>query len=156
MDSPPLNDTFYEKQLRQALAPMLTAGRAAIVERMADTFALLGRSFPLSGSKIDWTEVPGAQGIAVTDHRLLADAGVEFWQRIAQTERLSGMATYVCDGGVGFSVEASVPDVSEMLRHILEIPQHHYLIGAGAAWCLCFTMEGDVDFGRSPTFSGRH
>jgi len=110
------------------------------------------RSFPLSGSKINWAQVPGA--------RQTKEAGaspkecIDFWEHVAYEERLSGLVTYACVGEVSFSVQVLVPNVTALLRAILEIPQHHYLLGFGGARCLCFTMEGDVDFGRSPAFPG--
>lgn len=124
------------------------------MEGSRDTFALLGRSFPVSGSKINWAEVPGARQVKATGEKAFPEECIDFWEHIARAEQLFGLVTYACDGDVDFSVEALAPNVSAVLRAALEIPQHHYLVGAGAAWCMCFTMEGDLDFGLNPTFAG--
>lgn len=108
-------------------------------------FSELMTYYPVLGSKIDWSKVEGA-----IEEKLPSD-GVDFFNRMKERFSLEGIATYVGDGVTEIAVESCVDCMAKILSGVIDIPQHHYVIGRNYSWCICITMEGDVDFG----FSGK-
>ena len=67
---------------------------------------------------------------------------VEFFDEVCNRLGLKGPVLYVGDSGTDFALAASVERMRRVLPVLLEIPQHHYLVGPNARWCFCLTMEG--------------
>jgi hypothetical protein len=114
-------------------------------------FALLEKRFPVQGSKIDWEKVPTAKvrrGHAADSERYLHDA-VLFTHEVLESEQLDRECQVIAMGDSAMEKALRMPlsTLVLCLRHILEMPQHTYVLAPDAAWCLVFTMEGDLCFG---------
>ena len=140
---------YYEGEIRQALKADFDGGSLIEAGDAMDVFGLLESAYPTSGSKIDWARVPDA--IQCVDEIGPDRSGrfVEFFVEICNSLRLTGPVLYVGDHSPDFAIAASVETMKKVLPVLLEIPQHHFLVGPNGSWCFCLTMEGDIDFGRS-------
>lgn len=111
-------------------------------------FDRLGKSYPMAGSKIDWTKVNGSVERSENDRRKENSAFRDFFIEILNSENLRGDAIYVGDSLTDSAFCGDVVDFESALMEILEIPQHHYFFSRDLSWCLSLTMEGDMAFGR--------
>lgn len=125
----------------------MEAGRIEEVGESSFFFAQLARRYPAQGSKIDWTRVPGAVERAESREAAQQEQFTIFFDELAAKFDLSGDVIYVGDSATDFALRGSVQHMRKVLPELLEIPQHHYIIGPEAKWCMCFTMEGDMGFG---------
>ena len=139
----------YEDDVRSALKPQIDAGELRDVGDAATVFGSLSRAFPISGSKIDWMRVPGSVGSSEEDGSLQPQRFAQFFDEIQSTFGLTGPVIYAGDSATNFALEGAADAIRKALPTLLEVPQHHYFIGPGCSWCMCFTFEGDMNFGRS-------
>jgi hypothetical protein len=111
------------------------------------------RAYPTLGSKIDWSRVPNSIERFEEDTTLQVERFVSFFDEVAQKFGLAGDVVYVGDSATDFALAGAMEHMKEALPELLGIPQHHYFIGSECSWCICFTMEGDMSFGFSPSHS---
>lgn len=137
----------YEDDLRRALSAEFDAGEIREVGNAAGVFGLLSSAFPTIGSKIDWNDVSGSIECAEREDSLQAVRFLEFFDEMRKRFALTGPATYVGDSATDFALEGTVDAIRRALPALIEVPQHHYVIGPNCSWCICLTMEGDMGFG---------
>jgi hypothetical protein len=145
----------YEDDLRLALKAEFDAGNIREVANSDTVFAQLSKTYPASGSKIDWQRVPGAIECAEEDQSLQGERFVAFFEGMRSRFELTGPVLYVGDSATDFVLEGTVESFRRVLPELVAIPQHHYFIGPNFSWCLCLTMEGAMGFGGVTT-SDRH
>ncbi len=145
----------YEENLRRALKAQLDAGDIREVGSSDTVFAQLSKTYPVSGSKIDWKRVPGAIECTEDDPFLQVERFVEFFEEMRSRFGLTGTVLYVGDSATDFALAGTVEAFRRALPELVAIPQHHYVIGRDFSWCICLTMEGDMGFGGVAT-SYRH
>lgn len=146
-----MSENFYEAELRKALHAAMESGRVREVGDSSPFFAQLMKTYPASGSKIDWNRVPGSIERIEEEETLQVEQFTAFFDEIVQKVGLAGDAFYVGDSATDFALTGSLECMREVLPELLAIPQHHYLVGPEFSWCLCFTMEGDMGFGFNPS-----
>ena len=139
----------YDDEIRQALRADFDGGSLIEAGDADDVFRLLASAYPACGSKIDWTRVSDAIECADNEGFDRSEKFVEFFDEVCNRLGLKGPVLYVGDSCTDFALAASVETMRRVLPVLLEVPQHHYLVGPNARWCFCLTMEGDIDFGRS-------
>jgi hypothetical protein len=139
--------SIYEDKIRRALKSEIDAGRLKEVGAAIDVYRLLTKTYPRSGSKIDWSRVPGAIECAEEDQSRQTARFVEFFDKMCAGFGLNGLVLYIGDSLTDFALAASIADMRQALPVLFEVPQHHYFVGANASWCMCMTMEGDMAFG---------
>ena len=141
---------FYEDELRKVLHAAMASGLIREVGESSPFFDELAKAYPALGSKIDWSRVPGAVGRNEEDNAQQIGQFISFFDAVVQNAKLVGDVVYVGDSGTDFAFAGSIESMREALPELLAIPQHHYLIGPACSWCMCFTMEGYMDFGFHP------
>jgi hypothetical protein len=114
-------------------------GASKIFEKISETH-------PVVGSKIDWSRLASHTCAKVWDLQQHALEFSKFFVRTSQAFPLGSEVIYAGDGLTDFSVHAPIHVIKDRLASIFSIPQHHYFLGADLPWCMCFTMEGDMDF----------
>jgi hypothetical protein len=132
--------------LRKTLKSDFESGRLREVGESSGFFKNLARVYPSIGSKIAWSEVPGSVERAETDGCTFT----AFFDEVRARFGLSGPVIYVGDSATDFALEGAIDVVRGALDTLTEVPQHHYFIGAGYAWCVVLTMESDMAFGHAP------
>lgn len=110
------------------------------------TFEEISRTYPVVGSKIDWSRLASHTGAKVWDLQQHALEFSKFFVRTSQAFPLGSELIYAGDGLTDFSVHAPIDVIKHRLALIFSVPQHHYFLGVDLSWCMCFTMEGDMDF----------
>jgi hypothetical protein len=145
----------YEEDFRRALKAQFDAGDIREVGNSDAVFTQLSKTYPASGSKIDWKHVPGAIECTEDDQSLQGERFVAFFEEMRSRFGLTGTVLYVGDSATDFALEGSVEAFRRALPELIAIPQHHYFIGPDFSWCMCLTMEGDMGFGGAIT-SYRH
>ena len=145
----------YEDDLRLALKAEFDAGYIREVGDSANVFAQLSKTYPASGSKIDWEHVPGAIECTEEDKSLRIERFVEFFDEMRSRFGLTGTVLYAGDSATDLVLEGTVEAFRRALPELIGIPQHHYFIGPNFSWCMCLTMEGDMGCGGVTT-SYRH
>jgi len=109
-------------------------------------FEEISGMYPVAGSKIDWSRLASHTGAKVRD---LQQRTLEFSKFFLQTNHAAPLGSeviYIGDGLTDFSLHAPIDFIKHRLTPIFSVPQHHYFLGTGLSWCMCFTMEGDMDF----------
>ncbi|TKC89447.1 hypothetical protein FAZ69_10950 [Trinickia terrae] len=142
-----MNTNFYESELREALKEFFNSGGLRVIGESSAVFKKLAGVYPAGGSKIDWTRVPGSVGRVEEQDDLQAEKFAEFFDEMAAKFALSGDVIYVGDSATDFALGGSIATIRKILPELLSVPQHHYIVGPGCSWCICLTMEGDMDFG---------
>ena len=146
-----MSGNVHEAALRHALHAAMSAGRIREAGDASPYFAQLAQAYPADGSKIDWRRVPDAIVKFEDDHALQPGACIAFFDEMRAQHGLAGELVYLGDSATDFALAGPAAGMREALPALLVIPQHHYILGPEAAWCMCFTMEGDMGFGfRSP------
>jgi hypothetical protein len=131
------------------------ASSIVVESSSTEYFALLEKRFPVQGSKIDWERVPTAKvrrAHAADTERYLAEAAA-FVQEVLESEQLDRECQVIAMGDSAMEKALRMPlsTLVLCLRNILPMPQHTYVLAPDAAWCLVFTMEGDLCFGYAPS-----
>jgi hypothetical protein len=138
----------FDDELRLALKAQLESGLLLEAGSAADILRTLSKRFPTSGSKIDWDRVPGAIERSEANETDQLTEFVDFFDEVRTKFNLIGPVIYAGDGPTDLALQGSLDEFRRALSEILTIPQHHYFVGANYAWCLAFTMEGDMAFGH--------
>jgi hypothetical protein len=139
----------YEADIREALKWEFESGALKDIGSSDGVFELIAKAYPLSGSKIDWSNVRGALTCVEDVDSRRSERFIEFFDDICARFGLTGPVLYVGDSATGFALAGSIPAIRCALPVLIDVPQHHFFIGPNASWCFCFTMEGDIDFGTS-------
>ena len=139
-------DNYWENLLLSALAVSLETRELRLIHDDGPLFQALQDKFPVAGSKINWSSVPGAVN-GKAGHDELADRLV-FFREHALSLGAESRAYYLSDGALDFAVLGNMGALYRHLPQLLENPQHHYFTPEDFAWCIAFTMEGDMHFGR--------
>lgn len=139
----------YEQDIRTALKNELDAGYLAEVGSAEDIFSLLMKVYPVSGSKIDWGRIPGAIKCNAGDEPEQVTRFLKFFDEMTSRFALSGPVIYVGDSATDFALAGSLETMRRASPVLIEVPQHHYFVGPNGCWCICFSMEDDLDFARS-------
>lgn len=139
----------YEEDIREALKGEFESGALKEIGTAEDIFGLIKRAFPIGGSKIDWPRVPGALTCIEKIKSKRSERFIEFFDRVCAQDQLKGLVLYAGDSATDFALAGSIESMRRALPELIDTPQHHYFVGPNASWCFCFTMEGDINFGRS-------
>lgn len=137
--------TTYEQEARELLRVDFYSGR--LVEESTESgkvFSRLASVFPVCGSKISWSKVAGS-----IEKSTSSCGELEFFDEICARFYLEGSMIYVGDGATDFVLSGKIGVIRDVLPLLISIPQHHYLIDPEYKWCMCFTMEGDMAFGKA-------
>src|SRR5262245_52056590 len=143
-------ENAYEAELRQALAEAFVSGAIRDTSTSGPVFLKLSQAFPTLGSKIDWAAVPASVERRIDSRRDEAVQCIQFFDEMRRRFALTGEIAYVGDALTDIALLGSFEAIRAALPSILSIPQHHDLVGPDTAWCLSFTMEGDMAFGLRP------
>lgn len=139
----------FEEELLADLDTFVKAGDVSVEESSEAYFGRLAEVFPLGGSKINWDQVSGS--IVDTNSNINdVTEWVNFFNEIVEKKGLGGNLVYVNDSAIECALTMSVDILKQCIKQILEYPDHHYFIGEDYAWCMTFTMEGDMTFGFNP------
>lgn len=138
---------FYESELREALRVAIASNHIRELGDSSPFFAELAKAYPASGSKIDWGRVPGSIERTVEDGPNQVALSISFFDEVVAKFGLAGDVVYIGDSATDFALAGPTERMRQALPKLLEIPQHHYLIGPESLWCMSFTMEGDMGFG---------
>jgi hypothetical protein len=139
----------YDDDIRLALKAEFDVGQLLEAGPADDVFSMLAKVYPISGSKIDWTRVPDALEESEREHAFQLARFAAFFDEMCVRFGLKGGVLYVGDNAPEFAIAGTIDAMRRALPILLEIPQHHYFVGPSASWCMCLTMEGDMDFGRA-------
>ncbi len=140
-----------DDELRLALTSSGMMSSFHFAESSRQIFLSVMKTYPYSGSKIDWSGVPGAIEEYEPNPDLHSFRFSTFFDGMCLRFGLSGSVTYVGDSATDGAIEGSVDAFQKILAVIFDIPQHHYFVGPNLAWCMCMTMEGDMAFGHATT-----
>ncbi|WP_428989917.1 hypothetical protein [Methylocapsa aurea] len=151
-----MSGNFYEDEVRKALQAAMASNRLREMDDSSPFFAQLMTAYPATGSKIDWNRVPDSIERSEEDQALHVEQFIAFFDEMVRRVGLAGDVVYVGDSATDFALAGPIENMREALPDLLTVPQHHYLIGPGSSWCMCFTMEGDMGFGFHPSYTKRH
>jgi hypothetical protein len=139
----------YELDIRRALDVEFDSEHLIAIGAAMEIYSLLNEAYPSGGSKIDWERVPSSVRCIEDDGLEAADRFLKFFDEMCSRFKLSGPVIYVGDSLTTFALAGSIETIRRISPVLIEVPQHHYFVGPNASWCICLTMEGDLDFGTS-------
>jgi len=139
-----------EEELREELERENPGATITVERTSSGYFDMLQKRFPVRGSKIDWGRVPTAQvrRADTANSEKYFDEAARFTQEILDSEQLDLECHVIVVGDSAMEGAFRMPlwALRSSLRSILRMPQHTYVLDPDAAWCLVFTMEGDLCF----------
>ncbi len=138
----------YEQDIRRALKEELDSGCLTDIGLADAIFGLLRKTYPSNGSKIDWIRVPGAVGCTAENGLEQTSRFTKFFDEMCRRFELTGPVIYVGDSATEFALAGSLATIRRVSPVLIEIPQHHYFVGPNASWCMCLTMEDELDFAK--------
>lgn len=143
-----IEENEYDQEARSALGPALAGGQLTIIDEVEELFGRLETTFPVEGTKIDWSDVPGSiyqfsQGGQQEDYE-------RFFHENELKMGLDTPAYYLSDAALSFAIAGDVRSMKQWLPAILANPQHHYFTARDFSWCMALTMEGGMNFGFRP------
>jgi len=138
-------------ELLSSLAPLIEKDLLEVFEDTELFFELIRQNYPICGSKIDWTMALGVVKEVTSDDYFLRDC-LLFVERLIASDEIAQTEEVVLlgDSAMDFSVVTKVGCLAESLKYVLEMPQHTYIVPLTGEWCIAFTMENMMTFGRSP------
>jgi hypothetical protein len=142
-----------EQELREALERQYSEAGIVFEPSSNEYFDLLQKRFPVCGSKIDWDRVSTARVKPVdTSSEQYFDDAMKFAEEIFESELRDpqSLVVVIGDSAMEGALRMPLSTLRSSLRSILRMPQHTYVLAPDAAWCLVFTMEGDLCFGYAP------
>jgi hypothetical protein len=142
-----LGENFYESEIRDHFKRLFDSGELRSIGGSLEIFQKIAGVYPVVGSKIDWNRVPRSVGCAESRDDFQIERFVGFFNEVIAKFSLSGGVIYVGDGLTDFALIGDISVIQKILPKLIEIPQHHYIVDYGCSWCICLTMEGDMDFG---------
>jgi hypothetical protein len=145
----------FDDEARIQLSQEFTSGVLRYIGDSIPIFRMLADKYPISGSKIAWSNVHGA----IHERNCNGQREVEQFAAFVTGRKLNSTLAadviYIGDGLTDFAVEGSLENIIAALPILINVAQHHYLIGPKFCWCACWTMEGDMDFGFAPPTENR-
>ena len=140
------SDEFFE-----SLEPLVRDGSVELLQDESPFIELIEKNFPFVGSQIAWSKVPGAVTKQVDAQSFVKEC-IEFLEEQLKDAEISPSTNVVVlgDGAMDQAIATKVETLEAIMKDVLELPQHTYLIALNGEWCMTFTMEGYADFGRSP------
>lgn len=139
---------YWEYLLLRALAASLETEELRVTRDDGPLFQKLQERFAVVGTKINWCSVPGAVSCKA-GHDELTDR-LQFFREHALPYGAETQAYYLSDSALDFAVTGNLGALERHMLHFLENPEHHYFTPEDFQWCIAFTMEGDMHFGRVP------
>jgi len=112
---------------------------------------IIESNFPFVGSKIDWSKVSGSVQKTQNPEGNVAKQSKEFMIEQLAIYKIPADSeiSIIGDGAIECVLKTTIEIFTEnFAKEILELPQHVYLIPEDGAWCMSFSMEGDMNFGR--------
>jgi hypothetical protein len=147
-------------ELLQELKLWIDAGQVQVEGGNQKYFDILETQYPIGLNRIDWRGVREHLSFDVFPIRKEPMAGDETEQRLASC--LNMLLEWLKSSGIALQEQVVwVGDVSNISLHttietLLELypllfswPQHSYVLPLTGQWCLNYTMEGQLFFGRA-------
>lgn len=117
-------------------------------------FDKISKNFPIEGTQVAWTKVPGAVGKKLTSEELadyIENAAI-FADTVLTDHGIlnEDKVVIINDSAIECALELSPELYLTRIRDFLDLPQHNFLVSVNASWLIAFTMEGFLWFGKSP------
>lgn len=106
-------------------------------------FTWLSSTFPVSGSKVDWSRVEAPHRHA-TPEGATAIAAVAIEEICRRLDHATPVV-HVGDSLSPFAVTFDAVGAADIVAALLEVPEHHYFVAENRSWLVVVTFEGDVD-----------
>ena len=144
-----IGDNFIKKLLTKYSIDDIT-----IVQRTSDDyFLMVEKRFPLYGSKIDWDNVNGAiQKMSnVQSPTIFLNDILNFINEIGAKGNFTDKDRVIVigDSAIEEAIRMPIKILKEILKELLQLPQHLYIVHENGDWCLTVTMEGNLCFGHA-------
>ena len=112
---------------------------------------LIEKRFPFTGSKISWEQVPNSVEIYVKSEEELLITVLNLISELEQKNLINFKESIIIvgDGQFDFSYKLGLRDLKTILKEIIDIPQHLYLMQENANWVLAVTSGRFIDFGEA-------
>ena len=141
--------TFTEELLLE-ISPTLKSGAIEVDYDHKKYSKLIADRFPFTGSKIAWSRVPHSVQEIQSPQDPISQCLRFMEQQLMRNAISDDVAVAVIgDSAVECVFLTTVGSFREVAPSFLELPQHLYIIPSDAAWCMVFTMEGDMCFGNA-------
>ncbi len=115
---------------------------------------LIEKRFPFSGSKISWEQVPNSINIYLKDEEKLLITVLDLISELEEKDFINSKENIIVvgDGQFDFSYKLELEDLKTILKKIIDLPQHLYLMQENANWVLAVTSQRYIGFGEAIFF----
>jgi hypothetical protein len=145
-------------EILEELKPWIETGKVKVDTETEKYFHLLGK-YPIGVNRIDWRGVRDHLVFNVLPVVRAAMTGSEHENKLSPCKGL--LLDWFSSHGIDLrvpivwigddsnvSLHMTVETLLESYPLLFSSPQHHYVIPVGGEWCLNYTMEGQLFFGK--------
>lgn len=144
----------------EAVKHWIGTGQVRIEPESDKHYQLLGSKYPIGVNRIDWRGVREHQAFDVLPHEIEAMTADEHKKRLAECRNVVlewfrssdiELLDWVVWTGdtTNVSLHMTVQTLLELYPHLFSCLQHHYVLPLTGEWCLNYTIEGQLFFGRA-------
>lgn len=148
------------KELLEELKPWIDVGQVQIERESDKYYKLLGNNYPIGVNRIDWRGVREYLAFDVFPIDKSVTTGNDKEQLLYKHRNMllklfvsNNIKSKDCVVWTGDSTDVSLHMTIETLLELYPLlfswPQHHYVLPSTGEWCLNYTMEGQLFFGRA-------
>jgi hypothetical protein len=143
---------WFDEQLVASLRHYIDTGVVKVLLNTEEFDNSLMHSFPFVLGRIDWRAVPGHKFVHINGDLTIGATQIRhFLDDLVKEQQIVRSAKVIylgdaCDVGLCLDFASFL----DLLPLIFDLPQHHYLIPSTCVWCVHYTFENDLFFGRSP------
>ena len=111
---------------------------------------LLEKKFPFRGSKISWNSLDSSISRKINLRNYVVES-IDFYKEIREKyfKKKKDEIVVLGDNVMDFGITTTSENLEEILKVVLNLPQHTYILNESAQWCMVFEMEGYADFAFS-------
>jgi hypothetical protein len=140
-----------EQDLLKILKPEIEARQIVVFANSDQYFRALEEYFPLFGSKIDWSKVFCACEEKINYNQFEMSV-LGFFDKAAEALGLHAASAmiFIGDSAMDVALSTTAEIMRRYLIDVVDMPQHTYIVPQDVSWCLSYTMEGNMAYGRRP------
>lgn len=147
-------------ELLEELTPWIDAGRVKVDAETNNYFRLLGNKYPIGVNRIDWRGVRPhlAFDVFPIAREVITGEGKEKTLAECRNILLSWFNSNLIDlqervvwigDDSNVSLHTTIETLLEFYPLLFSWPQHSYVLPLTGQWCLNYTMEGQLFFGKA-------
>lgn len=137
-----------DEYVREQLSELLATGEVTLVDEDEPYYTKLASRFPWRFGRIAWDEA----GVCISEHCTDELVLERFFSRVRSEIGYALVDPLIILGdNMYFGVMTQWRSIVLVLGSITSLPQHLYVVPPDVSWCVNYTFEDDLYYGRAKT-----